>query len=160
MTRSSPHPSKHGTLDSQGETSSSDDEEESQGGGNDSFEDDLVDRDFRSKFASRIRPAPRPAGSLPPEGKSAQAAQASPFSQATNRARLDPANQRSTKGKRSVGFTDEIIPLKPPGASGPDEVDEELSSALPRTKSQLTLLLEKDRQTSKDENTGKKGDRR
>ena len=143
MRGSSPHPSKHRSPDRQGETSSSDDEEDSQGEGNASFEDSLVDRDFRSKFASRIRPDPQLASSLPPEGKSALAARASPFSQATNGPRVEAPNQRNVKGKRSVGFTDEIRPLKPPGVTGPDEGDEGSSSLLPRTKSQLTLLLER-----------------
>lgn len=156
--RSSPHPLKNRVLVSQSETSSSDDGNTSLDDEKGGVKDNLVEPNFRSKFASRIRPEPRPAGPPLSEGLSAQGGQASPFSQPTGQTRLEPLNQQSAKGKRVAGYTDEIIPLKPPGASGPDKMEEEVPSFLPRTKSQLTLLLEKDRQSSKDDNTSDEED--
>ena len=159
----SPLPSKHGAQETAEESSSSDEEAENDAGrGENRLDDRLVDRDFRSKFASRIRPEPQLAGSLPPlERKPAQASADSVPDQATITTRIEHAKQRNGKSKRNVGFTDEIIPLKPPGAAAEEDEDEDDTPAdLPRTKSQLTLLLEQDRRKSRGDNPPKKGGRR
>lgn len=157
----SPHPSKHGAQESAEESSSSDEEAENDAdSGKNRLDDSLVDRDFRSKFASRLRPEPQLAGSLPPlECKPAQASADSVPYKATSTTRIEQAKQRNGKSKRNVGFTDEIIPLKPPGAAA-EEDESETPGDLPRTKSQLTLLLEQDRRKSRGDNTPKKGGRR
>lgn len=161
----SPHPSKRGAHDTADESPSSDedeDEEEEDGTGHAKplLDDSLVERDFRSKFASKIQPEPHRPGSLPPlERKAAHIlADSAPY-QATSTTRFEQAKQRNGKSKRNVGFTDEIIPLKPPGASAEENEDDTLSD-LPRTKSQLTLLLEQDRRKSDGDNTAPKAGRR
>lgn len=157
----SPHPSKHGAQGT-AESSSSDEEEEEEyaSNGKSQLDDSLVDRDFRSKFASRIRPEPQLSGSLPPlDRQPVQASADSAPYQATSTIRFGQAKQRSGKSKRNVEFTDEIIPLKPPGASAEDD-DDDSPADLPRTKSQLTLLLEQDRRKSRGDNTQQQGGRR
>lgn len=146
------HRSKHDAQDTADDESSSSDEEEEEcaDNGENRPDDSLVDRDFRSKFASRIRPEPPLPGSLPPlERKPAQAlADSAPYT-----------TRFSGKSKRNVGFTDEIISLKPPGASA-EEDEDDTPGVLPRTKSHLTLLLEQDRRKSGGENTPRKAGRR
>lgn len=111
---------------------------------------DLVEPNFRTKFVSRVRPERRPFGSLPPlEHTSAQAAGTfSPY-QGHSTIRFDEAIQGDGKGKRIVGFnSDNSSGLKPYGgrAMGTNESDENVPRVLPRTKSQLTLLLQQERQ--------------
>lgn len=153
----SPHLSKHGAQDTADESSSSDEEEEEYADdGKNPLNDSLVDRDFRSKFASRIRPEPQ----LPPlERRPAQVLADSAPCQAASTTRFEQSKQRNGKSKRNVGFTDEIISLKPPGASA-EEDDDNTPGPLPRTKSQLTLLLEQDRRKSGGNNSSKKSGRR
>ena len=157
----SPHPSKHGARETAEEPSSCDEEAGNDPGSAKNRPDDcLVVRDFRSKFASRIRPEPQLAGSLPPlERKPAPASADSVPYQATGNARIEQAKQRNGKSKRNVGFTDEIISLKPPGAAA-EEDEDDTPGDLPRTKSQLTLLLEQDRRKSRGDDPPKKGGRR
>lgn len=124
--------------------------------------DRLVDRDFRSKFATKTGIDREPFASLPPiTHKSAAAAATSAFHQASGTVGFGQSKPHSDKGKRSVEFADASIPLKPPGASGPNEADEDededAPSNLSRTKSQLTLLLEKDKKRNEDENKAKMG---
>lgn len=111
---------------------------------------DLVEPNFRTKFVSRVRPERRPFGSLPPlEHTSAQAAGTfSPY-QGHSTIRFDEAIQGDGKGKRIAEFnSDNSSSLKPHGgrAMGTNESDEDVPSVLPRTKSQLTLLLQQERQ--------------
>ncbi|MCJ1465612.1 hypothetical protein MMC07_004231 [Pseudocyphellaria aurata] len=158
-----PHPSKHGALDTASESSSSDEEEEEEecaGTSQNHLDDTLVDRDFRSKFASRIRPEPQFPGSLTALQRTPAPALAdsAPY-EAASTTRFEQAKQRNGKSKRTVGFTDEIISLKPPGASA-EENDEDIPSVIPRTKSQLTFLLEQDRRKSGGDNTPPKAGRR
>ena len=152
----SPYPLKNNAINIEDDLLSSDnDEEELSGEGSDSFQASLVDRDFRSKFAQKIRAEPRPVGSLHAlEGKSGSAVGASGASPIVSATRLKLPKQNSGKSKRSVEFKDEIIPLKPPGVSGPEE-DEDGAANLPRTKSQLTFLLTKDRQTEESDDKPK-----
>lgn len=111
---------------------------------------DLVEPNFRTKFVSMVRPERRPFGSLPPlEHTSAQAVGTfSPY-QGHSTIRFDEAIQGDGKGKRIAGFnSDNSSSLKPHGerAMGTNESDEDFCSLLPRTKSQLTLLLRQERQ--------------
>lgn len=111
---------------------------------------DLVEPNFRTKFVSRVHPERRPFGSLPPlEHTSAQAAGTfSPY-QGHSTIRFDEAIRGDGKGKRIAGFNSDISSgLKPHGgrAMGSNESDEDVPSVLPRTKSQLTLLLQQERQ--------------
>lgn len=117
--------------------------------------DGLVDRDFRSKFASRTQIDRHPFVSLPSvTRKSAAAATTFASQQASGSIGFGQSKPHNGKAKRSVEFTDEIIPLKPPGASGLNEEtedrDEDETPNLPRTKSELTLLLEKDKRRTED----------
>lgn len=111
---------------------------------------DLVEPNFRTKFVSRVHPERRPFGSLPPlEHSSAQAAGTFIPYQGRSTIRFDEAIQGDGKGKRIAGFnSDNSSGLKPLGgrAMGINESDEDVPSVLPRTKSQLTLLLQQERQ--------------
>lgn len=111
---------------------------------------DLVEPDFRTKFVSRVRPERRQFGSLPPLAHTAtQAAGTFNPYQGHSTIRFDEAIQGEGKGKRIVGFnSDRSSGLKPHGgrALGTNELDEDVPSVLPRTKSQLTLLLQQERQ--------------
>ena len=107
-------------------------------------EDGLVDRDFRSRFAIRSRgdshlfaPFPR---------KSTVAAAASAEDQAIG----TTGSTQHAQDQWGEHFTDEIVRLKPPGPSGPRAKDDSEAQPLSRTKSQLTLLLERDRQRTQD----------
>lgn len=147
----SPHPLlKLSTEASTEEVFISDDDEDSPTSST-GKDKDLVEPDFRTKFVSRVRSERRPFGSLPPlEHSSAQAAGTfSPY-QAHSTIRFDEAIKGDGKGKRIAGFNcDTSSGLKPHGGRvlGTNELDEDVPSVLPRTKSQLTLLLQQERQT-------------
>lgn len=111
-------------------------------------EDGLVDRDFRSRFAIRSRADGHLFAPFP--GKSTAAAAASAEDQAIG----TTGSIQDANDQWSENFTDEIVRLKPPGPSGPRARDDSETQPLPRTKSQLTLLLERDRQRSQDGNHG------
>lgn len=146
----SPHPllkrSAEATME---EVFLSDDDEDSPTSPN-RKDHDLVEPNFRTKFVSRVRPDRRPFGSLPPlEHTSAQAAGTfSPY-QGHSTIRFDEAIQGDGKGKRIAGFnSDNSSGLKSHGRRAMEtyESDEDVPSVLPRTKSQLTLLLQQERQ--------------
>ena len=115
--------------------------------------DGLVDRDFRSRFAARSR-VDNPLLAPFTEQSMAAAAATSTDHQATGITDSAPSQSSKHKGTWNEDFTDEIIPLKPPGSSGPGAKDDE-AQALPRSKSQLTLLLEQDRQRRQERKQGK-----
>lgn len=147
-TRSGSSQSKQLQGPAEDDSSSEESEDEAKGKEIQRPTDELVDRDFRSKFASRSQINRQQFTSLPGVvHKSSTATETSAPHQAPSAVRTGLPKAYSGKGKRSVEFTDEIIPLKPPGASGPNKVDEHARTPpiLPRTKSQLTLLLEKDK---------------
>lgn len=155
-----PHPSKQLRRRAGDDNSGEDSEENTPSKEYSKPTDGLVDRDFRSKFATKTQIDRQPFASVPPMAyKSATAAATSASYQASGTVGFGQPQPPRGKGKRSVEFTDEIIPLKPPGASGPDEIDEDEDEDgplnLPRTKSQLTFLLEKDKKRNEDENQGK-----
>ena len=112
----------------------------------------LVDPDFRSKFEDRARPSNR---SFPNISSVAHKSTATVPTAASFHAlgMLDTGQGTSTaggpRGKRA--FKNEIVPLKAPASAGPEipaETPAETSQPLPRTKSQLTLLLERGKNRS------------
>ena len=180
----SPHPSKHriplppDPLSSEEPSDDTDEgEAESQGstvnpkGKSMAVEDDsesssdekseapkpLVDPDFRSKFIGKTRSAQGSFANLPSLlRKSAAAAPTSASYQAAGMMESGQPTSSAGRGKGRDAFTNVTAPLKAPAAAGPDEDPQ----PLPRTKSQLTSLLErgKNRSTSQDE-AAKKADK-
>ena len=124
----------------------------------------VVDRDFRSKFVDHqqhqdhfdefIR---QPSAKTPSTVASTSTAAAGTLAFG---GLPDPKDAKG-KGKARVSVVDEEVPLKPAGpssssASAIDDADSPVSpaSGLLRTKSQLTLLLERDRRRSEDISAG------
>ena len=108
----------------------------------------LVDADFRSRFVDKIQRSTRSFPNIPSIAhKSSAAVPTAASFQASGM--IDTA-QGSTSAGRDRGteaFINEIVPLKAPAAAGP-EASAEASQPLPRTKSQLTLLLEREKNRS------------
>ena len=105
----------------------------------------LVDPNFRSKFVEKTRSAQSSFANLPSLVRKPSASAATPASyQATGMMESSRPAQTAGRGRGKVTFTEGS---KPPGPAGPDiDAGDNLDlSALPRTKSQLTMLLEKDR---------------
>ncbi|KAL8792990.1 MAG: hypothetical protein Q9195_004394 [Heterodermia aff. obscurata] len=105
----------------------------------------LVDPNFRSKFVEKTRSAQSSFVNLPSLLRKPSASAATPASyQAAGMLESSRPAQPAVKGRGKVTFTEGS---KPPGPAGPDaDVGDELDvSVLPRTKSQLTMLLERDR---------------
>ena len=106
----------------------------------------LVDPNFRSKFVEKTRSAQSSFVNLPSLLRKPSASAATPASyQAAGMLESSRPAQLAGRGRGKVTFTEGS---KPPGPAGPDvDVgDDDLDmSVLPRTKSQLTMLLEKDR---------------
>ena len=127
-------------------------------------QDWLVDRDFRSKFVDRTRSSENHGlASLHTQRTKSSAAIATPASyQACGTIGFGepPPGDPPGKGKAKQGFKDDLVPLKAPGASSEATVDdndeEDEPQVLPRTKSQLTLLLERDRRMTEHEKKKKK----
>lgn len=70
----------------------------------------------------------------------------------------EQATRNDQRGSVRAAFHDEIVPLKAPAPAGPGgEDDADDVTPLPRTKSQLTLLLERDK--SAGQNTKGRGPR-
>lgn len=108
----------------------------------------LVDPDFRSKFVDKTRPSNRSFTNMSSLARKSSAAVPTAASfQATGM--LDTGQGTSTAGgnRGKEAFKNEIVPLKAPAAAGP-ESPAEASQPLPRTKSQLTLLLEREKSRS------------
>ena len=105
----------------------------------------LVDKDFRRKFVDKAHSASGPLRSVAPKSTVATMIPAS--FQASGKVSFAEQLPRSVKAKmKESSFTDEIVALKPPGEIYPAMTSEDSPSlVLPRTKSQLTLLLEKDK---------------
>ena len=108
----------------------------------------LVDPDFRSQFVDRLRPPNRSSTHTPSVARKSSAAVPTAASfQASGM--LDTGQTSSTAGKSrgKEAFKNEIVPLKAPASAGPEPTREALEP-LPRTKSQLTLLLEREKNRS------------
>ena len=112
---------------------------------NNNKQDSLVDPNFRSKFVEKTRSAQSSFVNLPSLLRKPSASAATPASyQAAGMMESSRPAQPAGRGRGKVTFTEGS---KPPGPAGPDiDVGDDLDvSVLPRTKSQLTMLLEKDR---------------
>ncbi len=108
----------------------------------------LVDPGFRSKFEDRTRLSNRSFTNISSvTRKSTTAAPTAASFQASGM--LDTGQGTSIAGSpRGKGaFKNETIPLKAPASAGP-EPPADASQPLPRTKSQLTLLLEREKNRS------------
>lgn len=109
----------------------------------------LVDPDFRAKFIDRTRPSQRSFTDLPTFARKSSAAVSTAASfQAHGTMDNVQTTSSAGRGKGREAFTDVTAPLKAPAPSGPEVADEQ---PLPRTKSQLTLLLEKEKVRSENE---------
>jgi len=158
---SSPHPSRRRKDDyPESEASSEEamehsDNEETQQPGQVA---PLVEPNFRSKFAERKGGQHRSFTNLPSLTQKSSAAGATAASfQASGLMDFGQASStRKGKGKGTAreAFTDEIIPLKAPGPVAPECSDTNTSEPLPRTKSQLTLLLERSKAATEDKEKG------
>lgn len=101
------------------------------------LQDWLVDRDFRAKFVDRSLASTLLANPSIPASSSRNQSISS---------QDDDASQ--VKGKEKGKMVDSNVAIKPPGAESSaieDDEDEPTSVVLPRTKSQLTLLVENER---------------
>lgn len=107
-----------------------------------------VDPDFRPEFVDKTRSSNRSLANIPSFARKSTAAVPTAASfQASGM--LDTGQGPSTAGRNrgKEAFKNEIIPLKAPASAGP-EPPAEASQPLPRTKSQLTLLLEREKNRS------------
>ncbi|KAI9860550.1 MAG: hypothetical protein M1824_003075 [Vezdaea acicularis] len=128
------------------------------------LDEPLVDRDFRAKFVNRQQSSSSFL-SLPLLSKTTSTVASTSTAAAGQLDMSEPGitppgrARGKTKAKAQLGFTDQLEPLKPAAAASgvlgdgrEDEEDEEEGEGaardLPRTKSQLTLLLERDRRYS------------
>ena len=121
---------------------------------------EIAPKDFRSKFVDKSREGR--SGPFRPVAPKATAVSAVPASYQSSGIlssgqRDSPAGPGKGKMKQTT-FYDETIALKPPGpTSGLSNERTDTYSALPRTKSQLTLLLERDRRSEKEKKPKDKG---
>ena len=108
----------------------------------------LVDPDFRSQFADRTRRSNQSSTNIPSLARKSSAAMPTATSfQASGMLDTGPGPSSASKHRVKEAFKNEIVPLKAPASAGP-EPPAEASQPLPRTKSQLTLLLERKKDRS------------
>lgn len=108
----------------------------------------LVEPGFRSKFVAQTRSAQSSFVSLPSLLRKPSATTATSASyQAAGTLDLGQQTERAGRNGGRVTFSDQAMPLEPRGLAGSAIGREDYQgSALPRTQSQLTLLLERGRQ--------------
>ena len=117
----------------------------------------LVEPDFRSKFVAKTRSAQSSSTSLPSLLRTPNSTTAASASfQASGTMESGHQAQPAARVKNRVTFSDEVPPLPNSDPADANVEHEELAQALPRTRSQLAMLLEKNRR-----HTGgdRKGDR-
>ena len=108
----------------------------------------LVDPDFRSQFADKTRRSTQSSTNIAALARKSSAAVPTAASfQASGMLDTGLGSSTSTKNRVKDAFKIEIVPLKAPASAGP-EPPAEASQPLPRTKSQLTLLLEREKNRS------------
>ena len=108
----------------------------------------LVDPDFRAKFANKTRSFQSTHTNVPAFARKSSAALPTADSyHATGMIGIGQATGPADKGKGKEAFINEIVPLKAPAAAG-REVSHRDIRTLPTTKSQLTLLLEREKARS------------
>ncbi|KAL2043988.1 hypothetical protein N7G274_003508 [Stereocaulon virgatum] len=109
----------------------------------------LVDPYFRSKFIGKTRSAQGSFANLPSLlRKSAAAAPTSASYQAASMMESRQPTTSAGRGKGRDAFRNVTAPLKAPATAGPEEFSDDDPQPLPRTKSQLTLLLEREKNRS------------
>lgn len=126
-------------------------EDATEGSEDDKSEPDkpLVDPNFRSKFVDRTRSPQRSFTNLPAFARKSSAAVATAASfQATGTIGSGQPTSSAGRGKGREAFTNVTAPLKAPAAAGPEVTGDEAARPLPKTKSQLTLLLEREKARS------------
>ena len=110
----------------------------------DGFEDGLVDRDFRSKFAARTQKERQNLAGFAPSVRRFDAdAITSAAYDTTETMDPGPPNPTRDKGKRKVQCFGDTTLVQPSDAAELNMTDEGPVRALPRTTSELTLLLER-----------------
>ncbi|KAI9812785.1 MAG: hypothetical protein M1827_004542 [Pycnora praestabilis] len=116
-----------------------------------SYSDWLVDRDFRSRFVDKNRQDTFAAFTTHPVVTKTLATVAPTPTAATGTVKLSELVVSNGKGKgRQFTIVDEVAPLRPEGSPSltPADMDKEPGAPLPKTRSQLTMLLERDRRAS------------
>lgn len=108
----------------------------------------LVDPNFRSQFIDKTQPSNRSFTHLPSLARKASAAEPTAASfQASGMLDTGQGSSAAGKGRGKEAFKNEIVPLKAPASAGP-EPPAESPQPFPRTKGQLTLLLEREKNRS------------
>ena len=118
----------------------------------------LIDPDFRAKFIDRTRTSQRSLTDLSAFArKSAAAVPTSASYQATGMMGSLQASSSVGKGQGREAFTNMTAPLKAPAPAGPEAAGGDSPPPLPKTKSQLTLLLENEKaRSAKEESSSKR----
>ena len=120
----------------------------------------LVDPNFRAKFIDRTKASQRSMTDISAFARKASTAVPTSASyQASGMMESVQATSSKGRGKGREAFTNVIAPLKAPAPAGPEVGSDDPEEPLPRTKSQLTLLLEKEKTRSeREERHNKKPD--
>lgn len=165
----SPHPSKHRSLSSTSPPSSEEDAEkfsrddpgpqepssnsnlghtpvEKMANATSEPSKSLVDPGFRSRFEDKKRPPNRSFTNVSSFARKSSAVVPTAASFEAS-GMLDTGQSTLTAARGRDAFNNEIVPLKAPASAGPGP-PAEASQSLPRTKSQLTLLLEREKNRS------------
>ena len=117
----------------------------------------LVDPDFRSKFVAKTRSAQSSFTSLPSLLRAPNSTTAASASfQASGTMGSGHQAQPAVRVKNTVTFSDEVPPLTNSDLADPNVEHEGVAQALPRTRSQLTMLLEKNRRHTGGDRKGNK----
>lgn len=120
----------------------------------------LVDSDFRAQFVDKIRPSNRSFTNISSLARKSSAAVPTAASfQASGMLDTGQASYTAGSSRGREAFKNEIVPLKAPASAGP-EPPAEASQPLPRTKSQLTLLLEREENRSAGQERGEERPRK
>ena len=110
------------------------------------FSKSLMDPDFESRFEDENRPPNQSFTNISSFARKSSAVMPTAASfEASDM--LDTGQGALTAARGRDAFNNEIIPLKAPASAGPGP-PAEASQPLPRTKSQLTLLLEREKNRS------------
>ncbi|KAL9036119.1 MAG: hypothetical protein Q9214_006279 [Letrouitia sp. 1 TL-2023] len=119
----------------------------------------LVDPDFRSKFVEKGRSARQPLPSVPLlREKGSEAAVAAASYQASGNLEFGHETRQDGKSEAVGGFSNETYSLKRPSRQVAEPMGDEQN--LPRTKSQLTLLLKKDEKAKEEAKKAQRGSRK
>ena len=105
-----------------------------------------IDPTFRSQFADQTRAPHRSFTNLSSLDRKSSAVTATAASyRAAGLLDYGSALSARSHGRGKDAFDHEIVPLKAPAPAGPELSEEQPTAPLPRTKSQLALLLEKNK---------------